>query len=127
MAAWIRSTVPSRAYQRAIALPAESIAIRGAVASRPPGEIVWSPPKLPPAGRKAAWMRPLDPSTWVQTAIALPPGSKATCGPDASRPAAEIVAVGPEVPSAARNLAWMRILVPSDLVQTIRELPLEST
>src|SRR4051794_11588480 len=90
-AAWIRSVVPSKRYQTATALPVESMEICGALASRPPGEIVWSPPKRPPAGRKAAWVRPWDPSNCVHTAIALPLGSNATCGSNASRPASEIV------------------------------------
>jgi hypothetical protein len=38
-----------------------------------------------------------------------------------------MVAVASNVPSAARNLACTRRLVPSDRVQTIRELPLESS
>ena len=57
----------------------------------------------------------------------MPLGSNASCGSYASRPAWETVSVAPHVPSAARNLAWMRRLVPSDLVQTIRESPLESS
>ena len=85
-AAWIRSVAPSKRYQVTTALPVESIESCGAFAVPPPGEIVWSPPKLPPAGRKTAWVRPKAPSNCVYTASALPLGSNATRGSNASRP-----------------------------------------
>ena len=90
---WTRRLMPSDPVHTAAALASAfgPVAILGSYASTPGAESVWAAPKMPAAGRTAAWTRSVVPSKAYQTAIALPVESIEIWGATAFCPPGEIV------------------------------------
>ena len=122
-----RSREPSLRYHTTIPSPVSSIATRGPKAFTPATDRSVTALHTPAAVRVRAWARVFAPSSRIQETIASPSSSTATRGSRASPPAADSVTIGPSTPLFERVRDWMRSLVPSERVHTIRPSPSSSS